>query len=53
MEDESSEKQELDSKAEEENKKKANKKNVAITMALILLGFDGWNDLEPGEFIFI
>ena len=33
---------------EDENLKKAAKKGVSITISLVMLGFSGWKDLEPG-----
>ena len=31
--------------------KTAAKKGVSITISLVMLGFSGWKDLEPGNFI--
>ena len=36
--------------SEEETKKKATRKGISITIALVMLGFDDWKDLEPGSF---
>ena len=34
---------------EDENLKRAAKKGVSITISLVMLGFSGWKDLEPGK----
>ena len=35
-----------------EDKNNANtKKGISVTRALVLMGFDSWVDLEPGNFI--
>ena len=36
---------------EDETLKTAAKKGVSITISLVMLGFSGWKDLEPGSFI--
>ena len=43
--------QEIHPLYEEEKKKKLARKGASITMALIVLGFDRWKDLEPGNCI--
>ena len=35
---------------EEEPGKKEPKKGISVTRALVMLGFDDWKDLEPGQF---
>ena len=36
---------------EDETLKKAAKKGVSITISLVMLGFSGWKDLEPGWYL--
>ena len=38
--------------SEDEKLKAGAKKGVGITVSLVLLGFTGWNDLEPRNFIY-
>ena len=35
---------------DEEPGKKEPKKGISVTRALVMLGFDDWKDLEPGQF---
>ena len=41
---------ELNPMIEDEKLKTAAKKGVSITISLVMLGFSGWKDLEPGTF---
>ena len=50
MEDQSEVKSDPSPIIEDENLKKAAKKGVSITISLVMLGFSGWKDLEPGLF---
>ena len=50
MEDQSEVKADPSPIIEDENLKKAAKKGVSITISLVMLGFSGWKDLEPGLF---
>ena len=34
---------------EDEKLKNSAKKGVSITISLVMLGFSGWKDLEPGK----
>ena len=38
---------------EDEKLKTAAKKGVSITVSLVMLGFSGWKDLEPGNYFSI
>ena len=38
---------------EDQKLKTAAKKGVSITVSLVMLGFSGWKDLEPGMCIYI
>ena len=38
---------------EDEKLKTAAKKGVSITVSLVMLGFSGWKDLEPGIYLSI
>ena len=51
MEDQSEVKADPSPVIEDENLKKAAKKGVSITISLVMLGFSGWKDLEPGLFV--
>ena len=41
-----------DEEGNSEGAKVVSKKGISLTRSLVLFGFESWNELEPGRFIF-